>query len=349
MEPILAIDVGAGTQDILLYDPSQPVENNVKLVLPSWTRILAGRIEEATEAGRPVYLTGETMGGGPLASAAKRHVRAGYAIYATPDAARSIRDNLDEVRARGVTIVEDPPDVPDLLILETKDVDLKALAQGLATFGVLLPERVAIAVQDHGGDTGESQRRSRFRIWEHFLYEQGGKLEQLLYTEPPCHLTRMCAVQRYVPDALLMDTGAAAVWGILEDPVAAEHREAGFVAVNVGNQHTLGTLVRGDRILGLFEFHTALCTPAMLSALVDGLRTGILGNDAVRERGGHGAAYAREHAFEPGAYDFVAVTGPRRAMAEGLGYAMAAPYGDMMLTGCFGMVAAIRNRGKLEF
>ena len=40
---ILAIDVGAGTQDILLWEADQPMENCVKLVLPSWTTILARR------------------------------------------------------------------------------------------------------------------------------------------------------------------------------------------------------------------------------------------------------------------------------------------------------------------
>jgi hypothetical protein len=30
-------------------------------------------------------------------------------------------------------------------------------------------------------------------------------------------------------------------------------------------------------------------------------------------------------------------------MAEGLGYAFAAPHGDMMLTGCFGLVGATRR------
>ena len=32
---ILAIDMGTGTQDILLFDSDKPVENNVKMVLPS--------------------------------------------------------------------------------------------------------------------------------------------------------------------------------------------------------------------------------------------------------------------------------------------------------------------------
>lgn len=342
MERILAIDVGAGTQDILLYDPAQPMENNVKLVLPSWTTLLARRIKQATVEGRPIFLTGSIMGGGPCVSAMKRHIKAGHPIFATPQAARTIRDNLDEVRARGYEIVDAPPALPNLLTLETRDVDLDSLARALAPFDVVLPERYVIAVQDHGDDTGESQRKSRFRLWEHFLAAENGDIARLIYAEPPGNLTRMRAVQETLPGALLMDTGAAAIWGILQDQVAAAHREEGFIAVNVGNQHVLGMLVQGERILGLFEYHTVLCDPEKLAALVQGLRAGTLDNDEVRTSGGHGAAYHPD--YRPGAgFRFVSVTGPQRAMAQGLGYTFAAPYGDMMLTGCFGLVAAAQR------
>jgi hypothetical protein len=36
-------------------------------------------------------------------------------------------------------------------------------------------------------------------------------------------------------------------------------------------------------------------------------------------------------------FEFVAVTGPNRALAAGLGWYFAAPHGDMMLTGSFGL------------
>ena len=62
---ILAVDVGTGTQDILLFDSFGPIENSVKLVMPSATTIAAGRIRRATPAGRPVLLTGVIQGGGP--------------------------------------------------------------------------------------------------------------------------------------------------------------------------------------------------------------------------------------------------------------------------------------------
>ena len=42
--PLLAIDVGAGTQDILLYDPAREPENCLKLVLPSQTQVVGAQV-----------------------------------------------------------------------------------------------------------------------------------------------------------------------------------------------------------------------------------------------------------------------------------------------------------------
>ena len=94
---VLAIDVGAGTQDILLYESSKPVENCVKMILPSQTSLVAGKIRQATAEGYDIFLTGNLMGGGPCVSAMKRHIRAGFSVYATPLAAKTIRDNLGRI------------------------------------------------------------------------------------------------------------------------------------------------------------------------------------------------------------------------------------------------------------
>jgi uncharacterized protein (DUF1786 family) len=346
LDRILAIDVGAGTQDILLWEAGQPMENNVKLVLPSWTTVLARQVKRATQDGRPVFLTGNLMGGGPLVSAMKRHLRAGYAVYATARAALTIRDSLDQVRERGYTLVEEPPDVLDLLMLHTRDIDLEALSRALAPFGVTVPETVAVAVQDHGECLVGSNRAFRFGLWRKFV-EGGGALLDLVYREPPACYTRMLAVQQDAPGAVLMDTGPAALWGILEDQQAAAHRDAGFVLVNLGNQHTLGVLLRGERILGLFEHHTVLMTPEKLDALVEKLRAGTLTHEEVFDDHGHGAFIGPDYA-PGGGFDFVAVTGPQRHMAANLGYAFAAPYGDMMLTGSFGLVAATQALLRAE-
>jgi uncharacterized protein (DUF1786 family) len=340
-ERILAVDVGAGTQDILLWEAGQPMENNVKLVLPSWTTILARRVQEATRAGRPLFLTGNLMGGGPVVSAMKRHLRAGYPVYVTPRAALTIRDNLDQVRERGYTLVDEAPDLPNLLVLYTHDVDLAALEAALAPFSVTVPETVAVAVQDHGECLIGSNRQFRFRLWQEFV-ETGGQMINLVYSEPPPCYTRMRAVQQDVPGAVLMDTGPAALWGILEDPKSAAHSTEGLILVNIGNQHTLGVLLSGERVVGLFEHHTVLMTAEKLDRLVAKLRAGTLSNAEVYEDHGHGAFISSD--YTPGAgFDFVAVTGPRREMAAELGYYLAAPYGDMMLTGCFGLVSATQR------
>ncbi len=38
---ILAIDIGGGTQDILLYEEGKPIENCVQMILPSPTQLVA--------------------------------------------------------------------------------------------------------------------------------------------------------------------------------------------------------------------------------------------------------------------------------------------------------------------
>ena len=335
---ILAIDVGAGTQDVLLYESGQPIENCVKLVLPSWTRVLSWTIQEATREARPLFLTGNLMGGGACVSAMKRHVRAGYKVYATPRSAKTVRDNLDEVRERGIEIVQTPPGDKGLLTLRTRDVNLDVLQSMLAPFQMQLPRTVSIAVQDHGECLSGSQRRFRFQHWESFV-TGGGHLRGLIYDEVPAHLTRMKAVQEDAPGALVMDTGAAAIWGALQDATVASHQEEGLIVVNVGNQHTVGVLVQGKRIWGLFEHHTVLMSTDKLGDCVSRLCTAGLSNDEVYSDNGHGAHI---HMDYPGGFEFVAVTGPNRALAASLGYYMAVPHGDMMLSGCFGLVAATK-------
>jgi uncharacterized protein (DUF1786 family) len=59
---------------------------------------------------------------------------------------------------------------------------------------------------------------------------------------------------------------------------------------------------------------------------------------------GHGAYIAPEYS---GRFRFVAVTGPQRAMARPLEPYFAVPYGNMMLSGAFGLMAADMEREGL--
>ncbi|MBI2954388.1 MAG: DUF1786 domain-containing protein [Chloroflexi bacterium] len=333
---ILAVDVGAGTQDILLYDSGQPMENCVKLVLPSQTVVVGRKILRALELGKDVFLTGDVMGGGACARAAKRHIEAGLKTYATERAARTFYDSLDRVRHMGVEITSRPPE--DAVTIEMKDIDAEALRQALELFEVEMPPRFAVAVQDHGECVDGSNREFRFKHLREFA-QAGGNIRDLAFVDPPAYLTRMRSVQGFLPGCVVMDTGPAAIWGALFDAEVAAHGDDGAIIVNVGNAHTFGALVQGKRIWGLFEHHTGDMTPAKLADYVRRLRLSALPHEEVLADGGHGAYVHPD--FDPGrAFTFVSITGPNRGMAKELGYHAAAPFGDMMLTGCFGLVAA---------
>src|SRR5207302_9568608 len=94
---ILAIDIGTGTQDILVLEAGSLIENAVQLIMPSPTTLLAERIKQATRDRVDLVLTGVTMGGGPDHWAVEAHLKAGMKVFATPDAARTFDDDLERV------------------------------------------------------------------------------------------------------------------------------------------------------------------------------------------------------------------------------------------------------------
>ncbi len=335
---ICAIDIGTGTQDVLIYTLGTDVENSVQLVLPSPTRVLAGLVRQATRDGVPVDLQGTLMGGGPLVRALGAHLDRGLQVTATPEAALTIHDNPDRVRQMGIEIGVSA--LPGARVIRLADLDPARLGPALDLLGVLWPERFLVAALDHGHSPLESNRRFRFRLWERFLAD-GGRLGSLLNRGlPPAQFTRLRAISSTIPGTATMDSGAAALWGILQDPVVhSAYRRDGVVAVNIGNSHTLAALLREGRVWGLFEHHTARMDSGHLEGLVASLREGALSFSEVFEQGGHGAAldpgYERQ-----GGYNMVAVTGPRRGLVSGCGWHMAVPWGNMMLSGCFGLLAA---------
>ena len=335
---IMAIDVGMGTQDILLYDDAQHIENNIKMVLPSQTRIIAQRISHATGAGRDIFLTGTTMGGGPSGKAVREHIRAGLKVYARPDAALTLHDNLEKVTQMGVTLVGGEETIPGgAKQIEMCDVDTHALGTALGLFGTQLPRDFAVAVQDHGEAPDMSNRVFRFRHFRELL-EQGGELERFAHlNQVPPHLSRMQAVMETLKqpgnNVLLMDTGPAAICGALTG------KSGGPVAVvNIGNGHTLAAVVAGNRMLALFEHHTRNVDAQKMDGLIRRLCDGELGFDDIFNDGGHGCYIRQAVGFLN--IESVIVTGPNRQIMEdsALDVEFAAPHGDMMLTGCFGLV-----------
>ncbi len=334
---LLAIDVGMGTQDILLYDSKRSIENCFKMVLPSQTQIVAKRIARETRLRHDVVLVGETMGGGPCSAAVRKHIESGLALFATEKAAFTLDDDLDTVKEMGVVIVSEDEAVElKASRIEMRDVDKLALEKALGLFGISLPDNFAVAVQDHGYSPLASNRIFRF---EHFrdVIKKGGALNSFVYKgDIPMRFSRMKAVERTLPGALLMDTGMAAIRGALLD----ENAKPPYLAVNIGNGHTLAGIVDGDRLVSYLEHHTRQMIASKLDDYLERLCGGTLDFREVFDDGGHGC-YIGE-ATEPGS---ILVTGPRREIMRRskLDFHFAAPFGDMMLTGCFGLMDAYIN------
>jgi uncharacterized protein (DUF1786 family) len=353
---VLAIDVGAGTSDILLARPGQLLENAVKLVVPSATQVAGARIAAATVRGQTVVFRGPVMGGGAVTMAMKAHLAAGHAFVATEQAAASFADDLDKVRALGARVVgEDAAHevlrrLPHGAAAEVAsgDLDAAALTEALCLLGADPSfSAVAIAVQDHGYAPGSSNRVLRFSLWEQAVAERRsiGDLFYDVAAVPPA-LTRLRAAADAAAalagdaPALVADTGPAALYGALPDGVTDA------VLVNIGNGHTVCLLAREGRVAGVFEHHTSCLDRAGLELRLRRWLSGDLESGEVRADHGHGAVLATDAAGDdPFALPLI-VTGPRRELLAGseLPTEFAAPHGDMMLTGCFGLLRALGER-----
>lgn len=319
---LLALDVGMGTTDILVFEPDHRPENSVKLVVPSRTQIVAGQIREATRRGLAVMFAGPTMGGGPSTKAMLAHLAAGLVFSATDSAALSFADSLAWATGRGVRLVSDDEVRPLLRAgaaeVRSGDVDLDGLLCALAGLGVATHfTGGCLAAQDHGFSPRGSNRVFRFAIWERALAART-PLAELFYAadEVPPELTRLRAAAgalAALPRVTAADTGPAALLGALGDDTADA------VLVNVGNCHTICAVALDGRLAGVYEDHTNRLNGPLLESYVRRFLAGGLP---------------------------VLVTGPHRELLAGgsLPVSFPAPFGDMMMTGPAGLIRAHRRR-----
>jgi len=351
---ILTVDVGTGTQDIFLYDSALDLENGYKLVMPSPTMLVHRRLKVATERRERVLLTGYLMGGGPSQWAARDHVRAGGTLFATPAAARTFNDDLEYVeKEMGVQVVsEDEAQTlnGEVVRLELKDFDWPLIARAFAEFGLKLNvEAVAVAVFDHGNaPPGYSDRQFRFDYLDRQV-RGSRRLTAFAHRaeEVPASMTRLQAVaqaaraQGVEAPLMVMDTAPAAVLGASLDAHVAEQLPRGALVANIGNFHCLAFRLSEQGIGGVFEHHTGEVTREKLEAYLSALAEGTLQHRDVFDDMGHGALV---YDVAPMAVPrFLAITGPRRTLMRGSAWQpyWAVPYGDMMLAGCFGLLAGL--------
>jgi uncharacterized protein (DUF1786 family) len=154
-----------------------------------------------------------------------------------------------------------------------------------------------------------------------------------------------------------MDTAPAAVLGANFDPNVSNRKQK--IICNVGNFHTLAFRLGAKGIEGVFEHHTGEIDLAKLESLIYRLADGSLKHQDVFDDMGHGALMYSDEVFEFGKDEFdIVVTGPRRSMFQTMVHGpltmqsrssivnghlrpyFATPFGDMMIAGCFGLLAA---------
>jgi len=353
---ILAIDIGAGTEDILLYDEEkESIENCVKMVLPSPSLIFAERVKKATRLCKDFFVNGSVIGGGAFAHALRDHIKSRLKVLMTEQAAYTIRNDLDEVRSLGIEIIhgEDELGNFDGEILTIEELDIRKLERFLAEFGESLSDVdiVAVAVQDHGVfPKGMSNRRFRVQKMKELL-EGDPKPENLAFEEdeiPQCFL-RMKSAAQAVKDqlpnarALVMDTSPAAILGCLEDSMVEKANSV--LAVNVGNCHTMAAMISDGEISALMEHHTRRSTSLKIRQLLTDFADRKLSDEQVFKDGGHGLFYlAESRNFSK--VEVVAATGPNRSILgkTGLRVHFAAPAGDVMMTGPVGLIEAAKRK-----
>lgn len=337
---ILAIDIGAGTQDILLFDPRQRVENCISLVLPTPSKFFAETLK--TIEGH-VFIHGDTIGGGSLGRAILRHLQKGYRVVMEESAGYSIRNDLDEVKSMGIEVGK-KPEAGHFEELEIREVDLRVFEEFLSNFGEgLHVDVIAIAVQDHGvSPKGVSDRAFRFENMERML-RKDNRPETFHFLEDsiPDHCLRMksavAAVRRSSPvRVLVMDTAFSAILGCLEEA------QGPSLIVNVGNGHTIAALLIEKRIEGLYEHHTHELTPEKMEHDLRLFVRGELDGKKVFKENGHGAVTLK---CLPGVFPVI-VTGPNRDLFRktSFKFIFAAPGGNTMMTGPMGLVRAVQYR-----
>lgn len=344
---VLAIDVGTGTQDILVFNSDEPIANGLQLIMPSPTLRIAQQVRSATAARRPINLDGVLMGGGPCHWAVNDHLQAGLAVYATPAAARTFDDDLEKVAASGIKLIDNAADRSGAVSITMRDLDLDAISRALEAFGVDPQwDVLAVAVFDHGNAPPDiSDRKFRFDYLADRL-KDGGWLTDLAFTRDtiPAEMTRFQAIATTAPPdvpLVVMDTAPAAILGALDDPHVAAQPEA--IVANVGNFHALAFHLADRTIRGLFEHHTGELQPDQFDRFVTRLAQGTLTDDEIFNSQGHGALVLDQ---TPATTPLFATTGPRQSFVQGWSLTDAPPYravphGAMMLAGCYGLLRAV--------
>lgn len=377
MSKILAIDIGMGTSDVLLYDSKKKIENCIKFVVPTPLRRYLKLLKSVEfDRRRKIFICGETIGGGPLAHMLSTLIEEKKAeVFITPKAAYTIKNDPDEVRGLGYNIIgETTFDVFEKNPEKNFFIDNESVYMRFTEFETPFLKSffansaedadrfdgICVCAQDHGLCKKEvSDRLHRFSEFRKILARANPPSPYLFCNragEVPDTFLRLNALEtaarRGFPAAktIVMDSSPAALLGCFafadeHFDLFKERLEQPYLMVNMGNNHAIFVISENERILAFYEHHSWVYDedPAKLESHIRRFCDGELPSDEVFADEGNGAEY-----FDPPGFKNIKniiVTGPNRNIfaRTGLAVRYSAVGGDMMMSGPIGMVRAFNK------
>jgi len=348
MGPFLMIDIGAGTLDLLYYDPDSG--EHFKAVIPSPVRSVAGEIRRTKGA---LAVTGVEMGGGPVTTCLQERATQ-TDVRISLSAAATLHHNPDRVRQWGLKVEPDAamerfvknPAYTHVVLGDVEPGRIGRIIEGMGVPAVF--EVVALCAQDHGvAPRGVSHLDFRHNLHKEML-DPDPRPERLLFhgDRVPPALNRLRCMARAArelktAEVYVMDSGMAAILGASQDLQLDPLRPA--AVLDIATSHTVGAVVNAGRLAGYFEYHTQDITLDKLERLLRDLPEGRVDHAHVLAEGGHGAYLRETTGYD--ALQGILATGPKRRLlaSSRLPIVWGAPWGDNMMTGTVGLLEAVRR------
>lgn len=343
---ILSIDVGKGTEDVICWDGQSPIENSIQLVLPSTAQLLKDKISKLISPQVPLYFTGDTIAGEPWHKVVYDHcAKFPGTIIMDYQAARSLRYNLNQVRSRGIHVVEDIGTPPPERTISLEDIYWERLIPLLNLSGISASEieTVLLCSQDHGEPADPERSARDFRMTEIYRrLDASGDLCDLMMDakQVPPSFPRLQSMSQHAShqfphaDIYVMDSSPAVILGTMEG-------SGNEVIINVGNGHTVVMLIENGIVIAVYEHHSGFINREKIKGHVQKLLLGNLSHNEILEEHGHGV-YRRSSASNPENYS-IKVIGPNRMKISGLGE-FSHPGGNMMMAGPLGLLRAFLSQ-----
>ncbi len=333
---VMAIDVGKGTEDVLVYRVGDSYENSIQLVLPSMTQIIHQRI--AKHHGRVIRIDGDLMAGEPWH---KLVYNWEGNVLMTKKAAMSLKYDLDIVQKRGITIVDE---------LEKADIVLSDIGWGRIK-GILASSNIEtehinyllLCAQEHGNpQEGESVKDFRMdHVWGEspFLWSRLMRGDNVPSIFPRFQSLVSAALREFphlnADSIYVMDSAIAVLLGAM-NPLEEE------LVVNIGNGHVSAIHHVSGRVLYVYEGHTGRFDSEDFFSDINAIYRGDLTHQHVLEKGGHGLKLIDPTEVKKrGIPGKVVTLGPnRQKIPPGL-CEYVHPIGNMMMAGPYGLLQAL--------